>query len=217
MNKRHLMLVGSLSLFAALAVSNDAWAGTVSNPGTFDFIIEAGHDSLFRFTTGKQWATDNNVAGGYLESDVDSVGGMSNFAGELGSGSFALGGGTLTSSLQIQSTTSGIVDVSTSTIQFDLKLRVHFTVGANTCNTTTFSVTLSTSNWASSGAGACSTGYDESTGDFCVLASGFTVPQLAATACGSNGNAINNALNLGVSSATLMQILLGNVNPIIHD
>jgi hypothetical protein len=215
MFKTHLKLVGSLAVVALMAVSKDAKAG-VSNPGTFDFNITSGHDSLFQFKSGEKWFIDDGGVG-FLEADVDSAGGMSSFSGDLGTGSFNLSGSTLSSTILIQSATSGIVNVTTSTIQFDLSFKVRFAVGGFVCTTSAFSITLSTSNWVSGGGGACSTGYDESTGDFCVLATGFTVPQLPATACNNQGNAINSLLGLGISSGTEMQILLGNVSPIIHD
>jgi hypothetical protein len=85
----------------------------------------------------------------------------------------------------------------------------------STCNSSAFSVTLSTANWS----GFCTSAgtYDESTGNFCVYASGFAVPQLAATACSNNGNAINSYFNLGNTTGTVMAIHLGNVSPILHD
>jgi hypothetical protein len=215
MNKNPALVVAALSLLAVASVTTDARADVVSNPGTFDFNIGSSHDSLFRFTTGKQWFIDDGGAG-FIEADVDGSGRMSNMLANFGSGSWSDGTNTFTASLLLQSASTGGINPATGDLEFDLSLKVRFTFNGTACTTSAFAVIPTTAEWSTSGAGACTTGYDDSTGVFCVVNAGFTVPQLAATACGNHGNDINTEFDLGVSSSSYFQILVGDVSPIVQ-
>jgi hypothetical protein len=203
-----------------LTASTDAKADVVSNPGSFEFDIFSGNDSLFRFASGVQWEIDNGGAG-FIGADIDSTGGMSNLSASFGTGPFTVMGTNVQTTLLIQSASSGLIDPSvTDTLQFDLVLKVRFTWGGTvSCSTSAFNVTLDATTWLSEtgGGGDCGTdGYNSSTGVYCVAAEGFTIPQLAATACNTHGNDINSAFHLGVSTQTYMQIQDGVVDPVVQ-
>lgn len=200
-------LVGALALIGTMVAAGDASAAAVGNPGPFVFNIPSGYDSLFTFKTGKQWYIHGSS--NYISADLDAVGGVSNIDWNLPDGSFLSGATSVTSELQIQSSSWGVVDVPSATVEFHISAKVRFTYGASFCSTSAFNIVLSTSVWSSLGGGTCSTGYDESTGKYCVVAAGFTVPQLASSACGTHGNDINSLFDLGVSTGTRIQILSG--------
>lgn len=117
-----------------------------------------------------------------------------------------------------EGTSTGNVDVPIEKLDFrGFKAKIRFSWnGGSPCLTGAFDLPLTTDEWSISGAGACATGYDETTGEFCVVASGFTVPTLASTACQSHGTAINSAFSLGTSTGTHAQILLGQTTPTIE-
>lgn len=211
---RQLLTIGILAGLAVATVSTHASA-SVSNPQNFEWDITTGHDSLFQFKSGAKIFIDGGGTG-YFSSDVDSSGNQTGFGTGLPSGSMTVGTIPISALVQIQSGSTGSIDPAGHDLRFILSAKVRLTYNGSTpCTTSAFTIQLNTANWSAIGGGACSTGYDESSGDYCVYASGFTVPAVAGTACGGNGTALNNALSLGTSTGTVMQILLGNVNPII--
>jgi hypothetical protein len=101
-------------------------------------------------------------------------------------------------------------------MQFTASLRVRFTVvtTAQSCTTGSVPVDVVVDDF---GNGTCpSGGYNYSTGAYCAGSRAtFTIPQLPATACGNQGNAINSYFGLGVDGATL-QIRGGTTSPVVQ-
>lgn len=212
--------VGVLGALSVVTVSTDANAAYVGNPGYFEFIVVGGMDSHFRFTsgTGKIIQLDDGTSSHYFFADLDGDGIVSGVGSSFDVGSFNVGGTPVAAELVLQSTSEGRVSVPDEFLDFDeMRARTRFTwnSGQHVCNTSTFVMNLSSFNWSSGAQGVCTTGYRESTGQFCVVASGFVVPALGGQACGGNGDILNGYFNLGVSSGSYMQILGGQVDPII--
>lgn len=90
-DEKQMMAIGALAVLAFITVTTDAKADPVGNPGFFEFQLNAGHDSLFRFDTGVQMLIDDSGTA-YFEADLDGLGDISNvdstFPAEFG----ALGG-----------------------------------------------------------------------------------------------------------------------------
>lgn len=208
-------IVGILGGLSVITVATDARAD-VGNPGYFEFTVPSGFDSSFRFTTGKNMDLSGGGLG-YFSAEIDANGDASDIDSSFPVGTFVddtTPSNTIRATLELRSSSTGFVDPPTELLDFDLVARVRFTVNNGTpCNTSNFTIHVSTANWNAHVQGVCSVPYDESTGEFCMVGGGFTVPQLAASACDNKGNAINSWLDLGSSPGSYIQILSGQVSP----
>jgi hypothetical protein len=210
-------ILSALVGLTAMTMEGSARADVVDNPGYFEFQVMPGTDSHFRFTSGSgKFIQLAPSLGYYFNADIDSIGVVSNVDSNLAVGTFNnIGGGTsATAELMLLSSSEGFVDPVHNVLAFrTTKARVRFQIGLSACTTGTFTIDLSTENYAGSECNGVN--YDPSTGVFCMSASNFVVPQLASTACSNNGNLLNSYFNLGVSTGSYMQILSGVVDPAI--
>lgn len=212
---RQLLSVGVLAGLTVLTVTSHAKAAPVGNPGYFEFIIMP-EESIFKFG-GEHILLHNFTASHYFAAEVDGDGYAHDFESNFPAATFVVGTKTITARLELRSTSEGIIDVPSQTFDFNnLVARVRFTVDSVACNTSNFTMAIWTGHWGLAPE-VCSTGYDKTTGEFCVSGSGFTVPQLPATACGNNGNLLNSTFDLGISTWTEMKILGGVTSPIMVD
>lgn len=207
-------IVGILGALSVMTVATDARAD-VGNPGYFEFTVPAGLDSAFWFASGKHMELSGGGLG-YFSAEIASNGDASDIGSSFSLATFmddATPKNEIKATLEFRSTSTGYVDPDAELLDFDIQARVRFSYnGSPVCTSSNFTIHFSTANW-DVGHGVCSKPYDPSTGEFCMVGGGFTVPQLPAAACGGNGNAINSWLNLGSASGTYIQILAGEVAP----
>ncbi len=207
-------VVGVLGALSVVTTASDARAD-VANPGYFEFIVTSGHDSALWFASGHHMELSNGGTG-YFSAELASDGTASDVGSSFPVGTFVdVASNTIKATLEFRSTSEGVVDVQTSSLDFyNIQARVRFTYNSGTpCTTSNFSIDLSTANWSPVVQGVCSTPYDRSTGTFCMVASDFRVPELPGPACDGNGDAINSFLTLGGTG--YMQILLGQASPTV--
>ncbi|MBX3191107.1 MAG: hypothetical protein KF819_29185 [Labilithrix sp.] len=215
--KRQAILVAALTLGAFATVTSDAKADPVGNPGEFEFIVPWGQDSLFRFASNHAIELGGNGSGAsaYFAAELEGDGEASSITSSFYSSSFVIASLTVAATLQFRPASTGSVDVSGPALGFSIRARIRFDItggGSGNCNTAEFDLPLRESTES----GVCPTsGYDETTGWYCLENSfSFTVPQLAASACSNNGNAINNHFDLGITGGSF-NIWNGEVSPII--
>lgn len=239
MNAKWQMLsVGLLAGLTVFTVTTHAKADPVGNPGDFDFIIApygsaGGNESVFCFRFGDSppnpadfdyhcMMLHDFTYSYYFYAEVDGDGYAHDFGSSFPVGQFvdkSNGNKPITAQLEFRSSSEGVIDVPSKTFNFnDLIARIRFTYdGSAPCTTSNFTMPMSTGHWAGNSGQVCSTGYDKTTGEFCVSGAGWTIPQLPATACNNHGNDINTELHLGLSTGTYAQILGALTDPIMVD
>ncbi len=220
MNARSIFgtAVGILAGLSVITAATDASADPVGNPGTFDFIITPGTDSAFWFGSSSALMELAPTNGYFFTADLDSDGVVSGVSSSLPVATYTVAGTPgVTAQLILQGSSEGEVSVPDRLLDFySMRARVRFTWpsggSATSCTTGVFEIDLSTDNWDPLW-GVCTIPYDESTGEFCMAASDFVVPALGPMACGGKGDDLNTYFDLGRSSGSYMQILLGYTDP----
>lgn len=220
--KRQAMCVGALAMMAVAAVATDAKADPVGNPGEFEFYINNNTDSYMWFSTSDAIyiAGDGTAGTPYVQLDLAGNGDVSYVFSDLPySSNFSVSGiGNVRAKMQWTNVT-GMVDADGQHMEFTATARVRFEPGSGAsftaCNTSTFQISLIVDD---GGAGTCpSGGYNYTTGAYCMFTmSTFTIPQLSASACSNNGNALNSRFGLGLGGAD-MQIRGGTTSPVISN
>lgn len=189
----------ALSIVAsALSVQSVAHAG-VSNPDYYFIDVPGTLDSVY----------DGGSGGGVFRLDGQ-------LEGDLASdGSWTFGGASFTNAqtnvntgagyvsaqpIVVASGTYGTVDPDVPIITLTLRMRIKLTNGGvgTTCQTSLFTVTLSTTKSFLSQSGS----YSVSTGQFLAGAQDFTVPAIT-TGCNSYETTLNNAFGFGTSSGNV--------------
>lgn len=148
----------------------------------------------------------------WFAAEVDGAGDATGFSGSFSTQLFPITGtfNAYTAELLLQPATYGIVDVPNKVLDFHVTARVRFTYQVsgspqNSCTTSNFTFLMTTRNES-----FCE--YDESTGEFCLSADGFTVPTLAPTACGGQGSNINTYFGLGNPAGHIFMYKVTAVN-----
>lgn len=216
MNKRNWACVCGVVGMIVATTAVDASA-SVRNPGTFDFDVTSGHDSRLRFKTGINDLL-NTGSSSYLTATIDSVGDFHGMSSHFPVDDYPTGTGThIYSQLIVNSGAgTGYIDPMTHDLEINLSVKIQFSyAGIWTCTTPNFIIDATSAKWSSSGVGGCTVGYDESSGDFCVYDSGFSIPAVGNADCNGFGATINTDFGLpsATGSATSFQIILGNVSP----
>ena len=183
----------------------------VGNPGEFDFLLT--DDSVFTFweTTSPPVIGPTILLGypdgaSYFTAYVDTDGSVSEFTSSLYDSTHGPGCPTnVSATLELRYTSTGSV-IPQDEIDLDgLQARVKFQNSNGSCNTAWFNMPA---------AGELNTNCPAGQGGsnpFCLEGSGFQVPQLAASACGNQGNCINSAYDLGATSTYLW--IRGDTSP----
>lgn len=141
----------SVSTLVVMACTGWATAASahVGNPGTFDFNITSGHDSLIRFSSGIA-ASLNTGGSSFLEASVDSDGDMHGLTGTLPTYEYDYPSPSthkIFSHPAVVSGSLGVVDPGTGDLEFNLRMNVTFQYDTATpCTTSNFSVQINTAN-----------------------------------------------------------------------
>jgi hypothetical protein len=188
----------ALSIVAsALSVQSVAHAG-VSNPDYYFIDVPGTLDSVYDGGSGGGVFRLDGQLEGDLASDGSWTFGGASFTDVLTN--VNAGGYVSARPIVVASGTYGTVDPDVPIITLTLRIRIKITgtsVGA-TCQTSLFTVTLSTAKSFLSQSGS----YSVSTGQFLAGAQDFTVPAITS-GCGGYETTLNNAFGFGTSSGNV--------------